>query len=407
MKNRFTEAILILLTFAGFVCAQDIGSQNNSAEQGENDWAQANSFMDQQAAYAQPTHYHGCAAGCGDESGPFDTAVWRGSGCCPSILPRGNDCGPFVPNIIGDSFGVPRVGLTAGGLLNFPTHITKISDNNNARPYDRLSFTYNIFQDVPVTFDFDGTVLTHNNISEYRVYGEKTVLGGLGSLNIVLPVLDTVSFQQTGGPTIQTGTEFGNLAFGGKLLLIDSPNIAVSAGLQIEAPTSRGFDLNGSIIGNEAWYLTPYLASLYTPNDTFFMQSFLSYRARTGSNQVTFQGNPVGLNLYQQDLLLADIAAGYWMLRADGNGLTGIAPVVELHYSTTTESDDPFTFTSDFYGRRDLLNLTVGTHIEINQRHIVSLGYALPLRDKPFLPGGLPTDRVFDGEFSIQFNMYR
>ena len=406
MKTQLLGAMLILLSSVGIVFAQaDRAVQSNlgSAESANQD---TNWITEQQQANVQPVSYQiGCASGCCDQPGCADAACQ--SNCCPVISPRGTDCGPFVPNIIGDSFGVPRVGAIGGTLLNFPIHITKVADNNNVRPYDRLSFTYNLFTDVPQTFDFTGAVQTQNNISEYRVYGEKTVLGGLGSLNIILPIYDTVLHEQTGGPNIATGSEFGNLAFGGKLLLIDRSNMAVSAGLQIEAPTSRDLDLAGNAINNESWYLTPYLASLYTPNDTFFVQSFLSYRARTGSNPVTFRGTPAGLNLYQQDMLLADVATGFWMLRSNGRGITGIAPVLEMHYSTTTEDDDPLTFTSTFYGRRDLLNLTLGTHIEFNQRHMLSLGYALPLRDNPFPPGGMPTDRVFDGEFSIQFNIYR
>jgi len=407
MNKQMIRAMLVLLCIGGIVSAQEYSVSQSNANYGLYGTDHVVSLTDQQQSIVEPVNYQiGCASGGCNQAGC--AAAGGKSNCCPVILPRGNNCGPFVPNMIGDSLGVPRVfsTLVPGSLLNFPTHITKVADNNNVRPYDRLSFAYNRYQDVPTTFDPTGAVLTQNDISEYRIVAEKNVLSGIGSLNVVLPVYDTVSFEQT-SPNIATGTEFGNLAFGGKLLLIDRPDMAVSTGLQIEAPTSRGFGFPtvGQVTDNQSWYLTPYLASMYTRNDTFFIQSFLSYRARTGSDPVNFRGTTVG-NTYQQNLLFFDFAAGFWMLRADGRGITGIAPVVETHYSTTTEDDNPLTLTSLYYGRRDVRNVTLGTHIEFNQRHVLSLGYVLPLRDKP-LPGGMPTDRTFDSEFTVQFNMYR
>jgi hypothetical protein len=406
MNKHIVNALLILLGIVGIASAQQDLAYQSNAGYGFFGQEHVVSLTDQQPNVLPVNYQFGCASGCCDQAGC--AGAGGNANGCNSVMPRGTDCGRFVPNMIGDSFGVPRVYSTPtpGTFLNFPTHITKAADNNNVRPYDRLSFTYNRYQDVPTTFDPTGAVLTQNDISEYRIFGEKKVLDGLGSLNIVVPVYDTVSFQQTGA-SIATGTEFGNLAFGGKLLLIDRATIAVSTGLQVEAPTSRdsGFPTVGQVTDNQSWYLTPYLASLYTPNDNFFMQSFLSYRARTGSDPVSLGGTVVG-NTYQQNLLLADVAAGYWMLRGNGRGITGIAPVVEMHYSTTTEDDNPLTISNFYYGRRDLLNATLGTHIEFNQRHVLSLGYVLPLRDKP-LPGGMSTDRAFDGEFSVQFNMYR
>jgi hypothetical protein len=320
-----------------------------------------------------------------------------------------NDCCRcrFVPNMIGDSFGVPRVGGIATDFLNFPTHLTKAADNNNVHPYDRISFAYNLYHDVPTTFTGDPSIPTatgteDTDISEFRLLVEKTLFDGVMSLNLILPMYHTIAFQQTAGTLGAEGSEFGDLAFGLKILLWETQTCAISTGLQFEAPTARALGFVGSdLIRNEAWYLSPYVGALWTPNDRLFSQSFLSYRARTGANPTD-----LGAEFATQDLLFIDSSLGYWMRKREGRGITGIAPVAELHYSTTTEDDALGSYTREFYGSREMLNLTAGTVFELRERHTLSLGMTLPLNDNP-LPGGLPTDRAYDWELAVQLNMYR
>jgi hypothetical protein len=318
-----------------------------------------------------------------------------------------------VPNVIGDSFGVPRVGNRGQRYINFPTHITKVADNNNVRPYDRVFFSYSLYENAPTMLGIANsqvTVLEDTDISEFRLGAEKTLVNGLMSANVIVPYFHTVAFQQQAATMGAEDYEFGNLAFGLKLLVADTQSFAASIGVQAEAPTARdqGFrTVTGAtqLIPNEAWYLSPYAGMLWAPTERLFTQTFVSYRARTGANSVA-----PGATLITQDLAMVDAATGYWLRRCQGRGLTGIAPVVELHYLTTTEDDvvtgTASTLTQDIYGRRDQLNLTAGTVFEFNARHTVAVGLSVPLRDNPY-PGGAPTDRSFDWDLAVQFNLYR
>lgn len=327
-------------------------------------------------------------------------------------------CEWYVPNVIGDSFGVPRVGNRGQQYINFPTHIHKVADNNNVRPYDRVFFAYSLYENAPTLLGVANsqvTVLEDTDISEFRLGAEKTLLHGLISANVIVPYYHTVAFQQQVTTMGAEDYEFGNLAFGLKLLVADTQSFAASVGVQAEAPTARdqGFrTVSGAtqLIPNEAWYLSPYAGMLWAPTERLFTQMFASYRARTGANSVA-----PGATLITQDLAMLDAATGYWLRRCPaqghrGQGLTGIAPVMELHYLTTTEDDvvrgSASTLTQDIYGRRDQLNLTAGTVFEFNARHTVAVGLSVPLRDNPY-PGGAPTDRSFDWDLAVQFNLYR
>ena len=51
-------------------------------------------------------------------------------------------CEWYVPNVIGDSFGVPRVGIRGQRYINFPTHITKVADNNLLQEFRKKQHTF-------------------------------------------------------------------------------------------------------------------------------------------------------------------------------------------------------------------------------------------------------------------------
>jgi hypothetical protein len=120
-----------------------------------------------------------------------------------------------------------------------------------------------------------------------------------------------------------------------------------------------------------------------------------------------------------QSLLQLDIGGGYWLYRNPmAQYVTGIASLLELHYTTTLEDADILTFqpqpvlfefdraTREFptrvgnlANRVDFLNLTIGGVIEIDRDATLAVGYVAPLRDD--------FDRTFDGELNVQFNLYR
>ena len=117
-------------------------------------------------------------------------------------------------------------------------------------------------------------------------------------------------------------------------------------------------------------------------------------------------------------------AVGYWVMRRPGcQWLTGIAPTLELHYTTTLDNADirvlpianksgglsvvgpngapvaePNSTVGNLRNRVDILDLTVGTTFEFNSRATLAAGFAFPLKGS--------SDRTFDWEFQLQLNYY-
>ena len=80
--------------------------------------------------------------------------------------------------------------------------------------------------------------------------------------------------------------------------------------------------------------------------------------------------------------------------------------MVELHYVGNTERE-PDAFLSDqLYGSLDQLTLSGGLSMVLNERHTLAVGYGVPLRDNP-TTAGVPTDRLFDGELTVQLHFLR
>lgn len=169
------------------------------------------------------------------------------------------------------------------------------------------------------------------------------------------------------------------------------------------------------IIENDAYHLSPFIGYLLTPTDRLFMQGFVQYDFGSSGNDMSFTPVNGGVVeptqravLFDQRLWQFDIAAGYWIYQnPDAGWLRGLAPIVELHYTTTENNADvqQFTnpnagynsFTGNTLNRLDILNMTLGTALQIGDRGNVSAGFAFPLNrgDHNFL---------FSWEFLLQFN---
>lgn len=232
-------------------------------------------------------------------------------------------------------------------------------------------------------------------------------------------------------------------------------------------------------IKNENWGLSPFFAFLAKPTDRFFVQGFVEADFPTNGDPVVFtqssvfpgqpdpsnlpnfsnQSNPPGFrnetfSEYQQQLsnmqkgLLPlnyvpgiyhapprtvrryfdqalgeiDLNAGYYVIREPkAEWITGLAPIVELHYTATLNKSHPVILPSDsnltslpgntpipgiesnpMVGSpvkyRNILDMTVGTTFEFGNRATLSTAVALPLL------GG--ANRTFDWEVLVQLNFY-
>ena len=110
-----------------------------------------------------------------------------------------------------------------------------------------------------------------------------------------------------------------------------------------------------------------------------------------------------------------DVSGGYWLYQnPGGRWLTGLAGILELHYSTTIQDTDTiagpagnsFLFFSNTFNRVDVLNLTAGLHIQLTECTTVRLAGVAPLRSTPadFFGGVRASNKFFDSEIQVQIN---
>jgi len=197
--------------------------------------------------------------------------------------------------------------------------------------------------------------------------------------------------------------------------------IVLATGLGVGLPTGNDsrlvnlVNLGELTIQNRAVHLQPFLAMLYSPGDQpfasplrqFFFQTFIQFDFDTTGNDVIYsQPFPVREVAVLQDpaLMAVDAALGFWLFRDRYEWiLSGLAPVVELHYTTTLQDQDVPTgpvlqpaFLAVGDPRYDVLNLTAGFHIQLGEVITLGVGAVAPLRDG--------TDKPFETEILAQVN---
>ena len=197
----------------------------------------------------------------------------------------------------------------------------------------------------------------------------------------------------------------------------------MSVGLGIDTPTGSDADGFASVTApkftfftmhNDAVHLSPFAGFVRAPNDRFFYQGFAQVDIAANGNRIDFQGvngstivdsGSLGV-LNEQNLLYLDLSGGYWLYRnrCACCGLTGVAGLVEIHYTTTLQDTDvvqqavypvqlQFTF-ENFANRVDVVDLTVGLHMEFANNTLCRVGGVFPL--------STGDDRCFQGEVQVQ-----
>ncbi len=389
----------------------------------------------------------------------------------------------YAPNMIGDQHGggcgqvtfqSPNGGPAIfGGSIEHPTFgcsRQNIAEDNSPIPRDRVYVNYNHFQGESETavFGFENAL----NIERYTFGFEKTFLNGLASVELRIPfshelssnlLVEQVNPSFTPNPTAnnlpidQTATEFGNMDLIAKLLLYQSPKLAVSTGLGINLPTApdvhvhvllqdNAFPIAGigptpvyanvnGTVHNEWVNLSPYIAGLWTPTDRFFAQSFVQFdippNGSTASLDVAANvtsGNAFNpaliktqptqeAKLFEQPLMRVSIGGGYWFVRRpEATWLTGLAGQIEMHYVTALENarlvstqllnstlfplppgtPSPNFVIGNLANRVDIFNLTLGTTIELGNRATITPAFVIPLSSGD--------NKAFDWEFQLQLN---
>jgi len=283
---------------------------------------------------------------------------------------------------------------------------TKIAENTSPMPRDRLIFDYSYFDNVPLAPGGMG-------VNRFTLGFEKTFVDGNMSFELKAPMASTVDSTVVQGFAVgQRSGEFGNLALAVKALLRQTETWAVSGGLQLGLPTADDSRVVLAI-RNDAVRLAPFLGALWTPSERLFSQGFLQCDIASGGNAVLVNRDGWRLSevgrLNDANLLTVDWGVGYWAMQNScrQQALTGLAWTAELHWTRSLQRADmveagPWAVTcgdqaaSGSGGEIDVLNLTLGCHVALRQKTLVTCGYAVPL----YADGSDP----FDGEFRVMVN---
>jgi len=329
-----------------------------------------------------------------------------------------------VPNMYGDTLPPGgQLAITKGlgiALTDLPlaggARRIKVSENNKALPMDRLILNYNHFHNARGFFyDFLGPPIEadfNDSIDRFTIGFEKTFFNEQWSLDLRLPLVSrySVTIPRPVPAYSIAGEEIGNLHATVKGLLYADEQLALSAGLGIDLPT--GGDVSGTMggiytfgVSNDAVHLAPFIGFVHHPDDIWFTHGFLEVDLPLGGNRVSVDAATGKLN--EQSVLNVDLAGGCWLYRnLNAPVVTGVASIVELHYTTTLNDADLVTFTpiafdfnfSNFANQMDVVNATIGLHVELARNTTLRLGGVLPLTDGD--------NRFFDAEVMAQVNRY-
>lgn len=290
----------------------------------------------------------------------------------------------------------------------------KIADNNMAMPKDRVFFYYNRFQNAlgesRAPSSSDPFQKFHQlSVDRYTIGFEKTFLCEQWSVELRAPVTGR---ERTNDSDYRLGGgNMGNLSLILKRLIYESDCAAVALGMGIETPTGSnvsieppGFNYDVRV-HNQAFHLHPYLGFVARGDNPFFWQGFAQFDFATNGNSVKLGGptaagfSPTTGVLNPSNFFHVDLSSGVWLYRDPcASIVTGLATLVEIHYTTAINDADQVTFPSFLpslgsqFNRYNGANLTFGVHTEIVNRTHFRVAGALPLHS---------SRRFFDSEILV------
>lgn len=311
------------------------------------------------------------------------------------------------------------------------TRRTKIIENNNTLPQDRVYLLYNHFHNALVTDEFllpsrDANDCTSNlnvvaqrrvqSVNRYTLGFEKTFESGQSSVEFRLPLIGNLQ----GNPAFDVfsqGGNVGNFAAILKRLFYTSENFAVVAGFGLNLPT--GSDANGAVVDvnwrvkNQAVHYLPFIGMAGTPTQELFYQAFAQLDFAGSGNPVdvsVFSDTQRAGRLNDQTLLFLDATGGAWLYTNPDSRIRGIASLLELHYTTSLKSSDSigvltvsdnntsFLMFGNPYNQFDILNGTVALHTQLQSGTTIRVGGVFPLRQGN-------GNRLFDSEVQASVNI--
>ena len=307
----------------------------------------------------------------------------------------------------------------------------KAAENNQVMPLNRVYGTFNYFHNAYqgiVANPFAGTTVRSvqsESLIQYTFGVEKTFLNDYFSIDLRMPFTSGVDLgvsdplEAISPSSTANSGEVGNLSTSIKALLLTSGESAISGGLQISIPTGSDAVIVDRVAGNtyrvqnDAVHLMPFIGAYHPFGDSWWLQSFLQVDTPANGNAVLANGVNIG-RLTAQTLLYSDVSLGKWLYRnpsnsprRGGRGVTGIASLLELHYTSSLTDADIFSVAPGpgFENRFDALNLTAGLLVEFSEKWRLNIAGAFPLKGGRW-DGGRTEDRFFDSEFSFHLNRF-
>lgn len=323
-----------------------------------------------------------------------------------------------TPNMFADAQGnrpggIQIPGVNNGNRLRIPNPAAagvvgrvKAAEDNSPLPRDRVLFNFDSFRGVPLG-------QTDWEVQRYQVGFEKTFLDQRVSIEARLPFAQTLD--STFSPDAErSNTELGNLRLTLKALPWRGETFSFAGGLAMTVPTADStvqVARDGSFIlqvRNQATLVEPYIAALWTPNETFFAQVWGAYTFDPLGNPITINPallpdrSPFG-RLHEVTVLSLDAQVGFWLFRHPEASLRGLAPILELHYNgavsngTVVNTRDGSTYQSDISGLNEL-NVTIGLVADFANNLNLGIGAVLPMRDGQ--------NRTFDYQIGMRLNWF-
>ena len=322
-----------------------------------------------------------------------------------------------APDMFGDSIStnslfINQQAVTASGpnesiLVDVPSpggFARFKNEHARAMPTDRVFVLYNHFHNA-LAFESIGSGTVTRNVDLVTLGAEKTFDEGRSSLEIRLPLvgLDDVNVNGAGF----NAETVGDLVLALKTLLAETDNFAIAVGAALSLPTAGDVSValgSGDTlkIRNHTVRLLPYLAFQMTPDENWFFHLYAQLDSTASANSYVYRsgGFNTSRKIADQSLFYLDWSAGYWWYRADENatGLTGLASVFELHWTTALNDAQGANFGNlpviPTNNRFDALNATGGVHIELNSQTALRVAAVLPLRQSQ-------DNRFFDAEAQV------
>ena len=285
-----------------------------------------------------------------------------------------------------DRFSQLDVATPAGGGV---VGRTKISEDNNPLPRDRVFFNTDYFSNTRL-------LAGGLDVTRFAPGFEATFFDQLASFEVQFPFAATLSAGSSADGFTGRDTVFGNIFAALKGLAYSGDGLSLSGGLGLAIPTSPDAVVKSADGGdfvrikNESWNVVTFVAAIYAaPGSRFFWQNWASVTYDTTGSPVVANFDGTGQrrigSIRDQSVLALDTQVGYWLIPyGSGTGvIQALSPFVELHYNTAIGDNTTVRAGSlalvPTNNRYDEVNLTTGMAAYLANNLLVSSSVVVPL----------------------------